>query len=360
MNILPYLDDLESRIDPEEEEALAKDWLRFCDLKWPEPFFAPTRRPKPPALEWPRVFINDALDDPDLMVYSQLRMCSEKLADGIGELLCLRGNFGTGIIPSMYGAEVFVMPHEHDILPGSKPLPNGKDDVLAILDRREMNFGAGLAAKVFAVAERFLELARDYPRIARFVHCYNPDLQGPLPLVESLWGSDLYVDFYDDEDTVNAALDFFTDVYIAFTKKWKALCPDFDGGHAVEWGMLHRGGTIIRNDAAMNISGDLYREFVMPRDQRVIDAFGGGVHFCGRGEHYIQHVADIKGLSTVNMSQPECNDMEIIYKNTVDRDIVIIGLPSNEVARATQAGRPLRGRVHSGASMAAWVAKESR
>lgn len=360
MNLQPYLDDLESRISPTDEEALERQWLSFSDLEWNGPFFAPARPARPAGREWPKVVVNDAIDDLDQMVYSQLRMCSDMLADGTGELLCVRANYGTGIIPSMFGAEVFIMPREHDILPGTRPLPDGKTGIRAILEKRETNFSAGLAGRVFALAERYGELTRDYPNISRFVNVYDPDLQGPLALCEAMWGSELYMDLYDDEETVTAALDFLTDTYIAFTKKWKAVRPDFDGGHAVEWGMLHRGGTIIRNDAAMNISGDMYEEFIMPRDQRILDEFGGGVHFCGRGDHYIHHLAGLNSLSVINLSQPECNDMEVIYQNTVDRDIIIIGLRSDEVKRAVECGRDLRGRVNSGASMAAWVEKEKR
>lgn len=360
MNLQPFLDDLESRIDPAEEEALEQAWISFCDLRWDKPFFAPSRRPRPAGIEWPRAFINDAIDDPELMVYSQLRMCSDMLADGTGELLCVRSNFGTGIIPSMFGAEIFIMPYEHDILPGTRPLPRGRDDVADIVAKGEMDFTRGLAGKAFEVAERYGEITAKHPNIRRFVNYYNPDLQGPLSLCEAMWGSELYLDFYDDEETVAAALDFLTETYIAFTKRWKAMRPDFDDGHAVEWGMLHRGGTIVRNDAAMNISGDLYAELVMPRDQRILSEFGGGVHFCGRGEHYIHHLAGLENLSVINMSQPECNDMETIYQNTVDKDIIIIGLRSDEVRRAVESGRDLRGRVHSGASMAAWLDKEDR
>jgi hypothetical protein len=260
----------------------------------------------------------------------------------------------------MYGAEIFIMPRETNTLPGARTLPGGMDDVKRILDRRETDFSRALAGRVFDFAERWAGLSRPYEAVRRYVYLYNPDLQGPLPLAELLWGSDLYLDIFDEPDTVHAALVFFADVIIAFLKKFHALYPPFDGEHGVEWGLLHRGAVIVRNDAAMNISGDMYREFVRPEDQRIIDAFGGGVHFCGKGDHYIEAVSEIRGLSVINMSQPECNDMEIIYRNTIDRGIVIIGLPSAAVKQAVASGRELRGRVHCGASLAAWVDKESK
>jgi hypothetical protein len=234
-----------------------------------------------------------------------------------------------------------------------------------ILDRGEKYFSAAppalpsLAGKVFDFAERWADVSKSYDIVRRYVYVYNPDLQGPFPLADMLWGSDIYTDIFDEPETVRAAIAFFADVIIAFLKKYHAIFPPFDAGHGVEWGLLHRGAVIVRNDAAMNISGDMYREFVKPEDQRIIDAFGGGIHFCGKGDHYIAHVSEIKGISTFNMSQPECNDMEVIYQNTIDKGIVIIGLPETEVKRAVNAKRNLRGRVHCGASLAAWL-KEAK
>ena len=358
MNLSIYLDDLERRINADDENKLASEWLSFADLKLNEGYFAPSRPVSEPAVDWPDININACIDDIDLMIYRELKSASDTLAKGGGELLAIRPNYGTGIIPSMYGAEVFIMPDEANTLPCTRSLPGAKDAMKNILDRREMDFSKALAGRVFNFAERWAEASRPYGSVRSYVHVYNPDLQGPFPLVDMLWGSDIYTDIFDEPETVRAALDFFTDVMIQFLKKYHALCPPFDTDHSVEWGLLHRGAMIIRNDAAMNISGDMYREFVMPQDQRIIDAFGGGIHFCGKGDHYVSNVGEIKGLSTLNMSQPECNDMEIIYQNTIDKGIVIIGLPGSEVKRAVEAKRNLRGRVHSGASLAAWLGKE--
>jgi hypothetical protein len=76
----------------------------------------------------------------------------------------------------------------------------------------------------------------------------------------------------------------------------------------------------------MNISPEIYREFSAPYDQKLLDYYDGGiVHFCGRGDHYIDIMSELDGLYGINMSQPECNDMEKIYKNTVDKGIKILG-----------------------------------
>ena len=354
MDLVPYLEDLSRRINADEEDRLAGSWLSFADGNFQGNFFSPSRsRPSPPAIAWPNVNINPCIDDIELMIYRELKGVSDTLAAGKGELLAIRPNYGTGIIPSMYGAEVFVMPEKTDTLPCTRPLTGAA--VKDILDRGEMDFSRALAGRVFEFVNCWAELSLPWELVRRYVHVYNPDLQGPFPLVDMLWGSDVYTDIFDEPEAVQAAAAFFADVIIEFLGKYHALCPPFDACHSVEWGLLHSGAVIIRNDAAMNISGEMYREFVMPYDQKVIDAFGGGMHFCGKGDHYIAHVSEIKGLSTINMSQPEYNNMETIYRNTIDKGMVIIGMPRPEVERAEATGRNLRGRVHSGASLAAWA-----
>jgi len=358
MNLAPFLDDLQRRIDPEGEARLMREWRAFANLELQEGFFAPTRTPAPPGIEWKPILINDALQSDTLMLYHQLYQISEMLRTGSGEILCLRSNYGTGIIPSMFDAEVFIMPAHTDTLPGIRTLTGGKADIQAIIASGNMDFTKGFASRVFTTGELYLESVRAYPELRDHVYYYNPDLQGPFSLCEVMWGSQCFMEFYDDPDTVEQALDFFADVVIAYLKKWHGLIPPVDAGHSIEWGCLHKGHIIIRNDTATNVSGDMYSEFVMPRDQKIIDVFGGGIHFCGKGDHYIEHLSNMPGLSCVNISQPDWNNMEKIYRHTVDKDIIIFGLHSDEVTRATTEGRPLRGRVQRGASAAAWLDKK--
>lgn len=50
------------------------------------------------------------------------------------------------------------------------------------------------------------------------------------------------------------------------------------------------------------------------------------------------------GLLAINLSQPDLNDMDMIYAATVDRGLKIVGSSGEYVAQAV---RDLRGRVHS-------------
>ena len=104
---------------------------------------------------------------------------------------------------------------------------------------------------------------------------------------------------------------------------------------------------MLRDDSAMNFSPEMFTEFFVPYEQRVLDAFGGGgMHFCGRGDHYIARATALRGLYAINLSQPHLNDMEEIYRQTVDRGIQIFGFSREYAERALQAGRPLHGNMH--------------
>ena len=72
--------------------------------------------------------------------------------------------------------------------------------------------------------------------------------------------------------------------------------------------------------------------------QKLLDYYDGGiVHFCGRGDHYVEALCKIPKLYGINLSQPQYNDMETIYRNTVDRGIAILAF--NAARAAEDEGR---------------------
>jgi hypothetical protein len=340
------LEDLERRIDTADEERLLAEWAAFADGRFEGDVFSGRRaRPSPPAVEWPVVSVNAALADYEAMALQQFSGCSRQLADAGGLVLCVRCNYGTGILPGLFGAEPFLMDEELDTLPACRPL-GGLHAIEELLERGVPDLRAGWGGKVLQMGERYAAIAERYPKIGRFVHVYHPDLQGPMDVADLLLGSRLFVALYDAPDLMKDLLDLICETYAAFMRAWERVIP-FPDGHAAHWGLLHRGRIMLRDDSAMNLSPEMFDEFVRPYDARLLAEFGGGgIHFCGRGDHYAESMAGIEGLHAVNMSQPECNDMEEIFRQTVDRGINLIGLPRAGVEEALRRGRPLHGRVH--------------
>lgn len=352
--IKKYLDDIENRINVETEEKLLSQWKDFIDGKFENGIFSPKRLClNPSKIEWQEVLVNEAINDYEKMALQQFSDCSFALSGGLGTvarvsgaLLAIRCNYGTGIMPSLFGAKPFIMDADMNVLPTNKPLAGGIDAIKTLLDQGIPDLNNGLGEKTFEMAYRFKEMVKDYPKISKYVHIYHPDMQGPMDICELLWGSSLFVDLYERPELVKKFLTLITETYIQFMKEWEKIVP-FSKNYNVHWAMLHKGKIMLRDDSAMNLSPEMFKEFIEPYDQKLLDEFGGGViHFCGKGDHYSHRFPEMKGLYAINLSQPEYNDMETIFKNTVDRDIKIIGLPKQAAEQALAQKRDLHGNVH--------------
>jgi hypothetical protein len=321
---LAILEDLERRIDPAGEEEYLAQWRDFLFDRFEGSIFTP-RRPvmTAPGTPLPHININDALADYDLMLRHQLSGVSHTLNSPTTSP-ALRANYGSAILSSLFGAELFVMPYHTDTLPTTRCLGD-TDKIRDLVERGIPPLRTSLGEKTFAFGEIWAELSRRYPNVHRYVAMYHPDLQGPLDIAELLWGGEMFYAMYDEPELVHAFLSLITETYTAFMEEWFKLFPP-DPEMNPHWGILYHRGTIaLRDDSAMNLSPALYEEFALPYDQKLLEHFDGGiVHFCGRGDHYIPALCRANKLYGINMSQPEYNDMEIIYRNTVDKGIPLL------------------------------------
>ena len=328
---IALLDDIESRIDPETEEDFAAQWYAFLHGRSQTPTFSPCRKKKSePGIPVPRININDALADVETMLVHQLADVSHALNSDRANL-CVRANYGTGILSSLFGAEIFEMPREMNTLPTTKPF-NDTEIIRALVDKYMPNsipdLYEGFGARVWAFADLWKQVCAQYPKIAKYVTIYHPDLQGPLDICELMWGCDMFYAMYDEPALVHDMLSLITDTYAAFLDKWFAMFPCGEEMN-VHWiNMRHRGRIMLRCDSAMNLSPAFYEEFAMPYDAKLLEHFGGGaMHFCGRGDHYIELLCSQPKLYSVNLSQPHLNKMEIIWRASVDRGLTVLGFP---------------------------------
>ena len=128
---------------------------------------------------------------------------------------------------------------------------------------------------------------------------------------------------------------------------FEAVLTDVANSLATHWSMMHKGKIMIRTDSGMNLSPEIYDEFIRPYDQRLLNEFGGGaVHFCGRGSHYIASTCSMGRMYAIAMSQPHLNEMETIYRNTIDKGIKLLGFDKQHAKDALAAGREMNGCVH--------------
>ena len=197
--LAPYLEDLEARIDPDVEAALDAEWRAFTAGTWSgDGIFSPRReRQSPTRLAWPAVRVNEALDDYDRMLLQQLGACSNALAKGTGALLDVRCNYGSSILPSVFGVKLFVMDDCYNTLPTSEPVEGGTAGIEALVAAGVPDLTRGYAPQVLEMGRRFLAAFADYPKLQRWVRVFHPDLQGPMDVCEVLWGSGIFVELLD-------------------------------------------------------------------------------------------------------------------------------------------------------------------
>lgn len=322
---ISILEDIERRIDPETEESFKSQWEDFLYDRFDGEIFRPLRAKRSAAeCVLPNLNINDAVDDYELMLVSELVKVSKALGSN-GSSLAMRANYGTGILSSLFGAEIFVMPRENNTLPTTKPF-NDTAKIEELVEKGIPDLCGGFGRKVLEFGELCSEVFAKYPKIGKYVSVYHPDLQGPLDICELMWGGEMFYSMYDEPELVHAALSLVTDTYTAFLNKWYEIFPS-NSHMNPHWNSLwHRGRILLRCDSAMNLSPDLYKEFAAPYDGMLLDRFdGGAMHFCGRGDHYIETLCNIPKLYAINMGQPDHNDMEKIFKNSVDKGIKILG-----------------------------------
>ena len=54
------------------------------------------------------------------------------------------------------------------------------------------------------------------------------------------------------------------------------------------------------------------------------------MHFCGRGDHYVESLCDIDGMYGFNMSQPHLNNLDRVFSAAAKRKRRILWLRDAE------------------------------
>lgn len=342
-----YLEELESRIDPKIEEDLFSQWVNFWNNSLDEKIFAPKRSQQAPSkLEWPDVNINDAIEDDsyETMLLKELCSVNATLSNGNGLHMAIRPNYGSNIVPSLFGAEVYYMEHHHNTLPGAHHIEGGIDAIKKLIADGNPNLDNGQGKQVMECTKFFKEQLSKYPKLNKYCQIYHPDLQGAFDICEVVWGSEIFIDIFDYPQIVKDFMQVITDTYCAYIDRWFKLIPPSEKFN-IHYGWIHPGKIRLSLDSCMNLSPEMYLEFVKPYDAQMLSKYGGVVHSCGRVEHFLSGLSDIEGYYGFNLSQPEYNNMETVYKETIDKGINIISLNHNAVEKAISSGRNSHNRI---------------
>jgi uroporphyrinogen-III decarboxylase len=201
--------------------------------------------------------------------------------------------YGTGVVPSAIGCRILFQTGEEPAVEG--PVV---DDPAAVSRLEAPDPGRdGLMPRVLGCIDHF--------RANSELPISFTDNQGPLNIALNLVGLErLCIWMFEHPSVVHELMDFCTTVLIDWVRlqKERAGAPSTGGAFphmiAIPPGF---GGVWLSDDDSTVLSPDLYREFVVPYNGRVFEAFGGGtLHYCGNARHQLENYLATRGLVGLN------------------------------------------------------------
>ncbi len=322
-----YLQDIEDRIDPAQEQQIREQWRSYANGTATPSERNFVRVPKPSKIDWPQVTTNQALEDETLMLYNVYKGASNTLAGDKALFMTVRANYGIGILPNSFAGCRFFYMKNSGMLPNVYPMDCGDKTVVEavsdLVNAPMPDVYSNVGAKVFSVAKKFAEIKAAYPKIGEYILLDHPDCQGPMDVCELVWGSEIFLEMYESTELVHGLLQKITDFYKLFMDEWFRICPNDTGYHTV-YGRLVKGKILIRDDSAINLSPAFFNEFIKPYDEQLLQHFNGGaIHFCGKGDHFVDIFKTMKNLNGVDMSQPHLNDMDKAFSNIINNKLTM-------------------------------------
>lgn len=200
--------------------------------------------------------------------------------------------YGTGVLASGFGVPVKFQPR----MDPAVDLPPLRDVGQIRELRRPDPEKDGLMPRVLQTI-RTMRATTDLP-------VGVTDCQGPLTTALQIVGYDKMIYWmHDHPGAVHELMDKVTDSLIDWVRVQKAAAGQRADDDAYVLGIKlpsGSGGVWISDDDCVIFGPELYREFVVPYNSRVLRAFGGGaIHYCGTATQHIGNYLATDGLTAV-------------------------------------------------------------
>ncbi|MGC9349422.1 MAG: hypothetical protein ACP5JG_14885 [Anaerolineae bacterium] len=341
--ITPYLEKLEGVLDA-DHVARTRELQRRAFAFEPVDH-VPTMIIYPlPSEEWPSYDFQEIFDDPGKMLLHELRDVYAGARLGDDRLYGIRANYGTGIIASMFGCRTVTF---EDSLPIGLAVSDDRLD--RILDGGVPPLRGGphssLIERALDTVAYYREMLAPCPKLSSLVGSQMLDIQGPFDNATIIWGSDLYYAFYDAPDKLHRLMEIIADTILAVVEEHRRVDGSSPYEHGGQWNYL--GGLCVRNDSSVNLSAQQYTEFVQPHDQKLLEPYGGWIHYCGKADWW-QALLSLRNLKGANPYQGEFYDMIPMYEAHEEAAVPIVQwtAPVDEACRE---------RIRTGFSRVFWA-----
>ena len=279
----------------------------------------------------------ERLADPLVMLRTELDSLRPHLEIGDDRVPTVRVQFGTAQVSAAFGCHMHV-PENNLPAAGSHVLARAEDVYKLAMPSLDAGWYGKLA---------------DWTKIWKQhlppgVHIQHPDIQSAFNSAHLIRGNDIFTDFYDHPEEVNALLDLVTDFMIAVTKHAKSTISN-DPDWFCDWGAMWKGCARISNCSMQMISPALYREHVLPRDARFFESIGGGrMHYCGINGEVIDDFFKVPAITGLDVDHTYHDFFELCER--AQRDIVLIptgafGQNSKELKRLLSGDWPKKRNI---------------
>jgi hypothetical protein len=266
-----------------------------------------------------------AFDDPAAMLQNQLL---DRVVPGLilgdDNPLAIRNDHGTVQIASRLGGNWNM--HENDY-PWVKPL-NSRNAVQAVIEGNDEDYNDEIRTHSVETLTFYHEQLSRFPQCARFIQVSLPDLQGPMDTAEQLWGGELLIALLDEPDLVNALMARIIEVMLDTVGVYRPLTSDrLEPLANTQHGYTIPGRLLVRNDSAILVSPQTYRDTIGPVDGQLLSAAGGGsIHFCGNGEHLIEAFLEVPEVRGIDVGQSSMMDMDRLFAACCERRVAVTNI----------------------------------
>jgi len=244
--------------------------------------------------ETPSLIPEQYFNDPAIMTDFQLRKMEVHMKDFEDDYIpFLHPWFGIGVVPSAMGCEIDFVKNKD---PAIRRVAIEHPEQIRELKRPDP-YKDGLMPKVLK--------AIDYMRKETDLPVSVTDTQGPLSIALSICGvENLFSWMLLQPERAHELMELCTEVLI----EWIGVQKNHAGQNIESGAWPHgiylpegSGGVWLSDDDCTQLPSDMYKEFVVPYNSRVLRAFGGGtIHFCGTAEHQLQNFLHTDGLTGIN------------------------------------------------------------
>ena len=235
----------------------------------------------------------ERLADPMVMLRAELDSLRPHFAIGDDRVPSVRVQFGTAQPAAAYGCEIYVPPNS---------LPAAASHVLKRIedacDLPEPDTDAGWYGKLHEWTDMWLEA------IPEGIELQHPDIQSAFNTAHLVRGNDIFMDFYDNPEALDALLANVTGFMIKITRLLKSKISS-DTRYFYDWGGMWAGTARISNCTMQLLPPEFYADHVMKHDKRFFDEVGGGrVHYCGNSREMAQTFFMLDNVSGYDVIVP--------------------------------------------------------